>query len=67
MLVKLIYMYAITQECECNVINTPTHCIDGTYIAQNELTIVAKTCMSVKIYFDGTIIGENVYTYLVPL
>lgn len=65
MLVKLVYMYATTQECECNVTNTHTHCIDDTYIAQDELTIVVKPCMSIN--FDGTIVGENVYTYLVPL
>lgn len=65
MLVKLVFVYATTQECECNVTNTHTHCIDDTYIAQDELTIVVKPCMSIS--FDGTILVKNVYMYLVPL
>lgn len=32
-----------------------------------ELMIMVEPWVSIKIYFDSAIVGEDVYTYLVPL
>jgi hypothetical protein len=65
MLMKLVYMYAATQECECSVTNTHTSCIEDTCIAQDELMIMIEPWYPLN--FDSAIVGENIYTYLIPL